>query len=112
MNTVRKLTTGAVVVIGIVAALGSETVDVKPMPTSGSRADGTVDLSFEYHRFDTIHIDEGHALTKAKTTCANWGYSGAQPFGGNRRECLDPPDCYRYRVTTTYQCTGPIGSGL
>src|SRR3974390_811316 len=53
--------------------------------TGGSRANGTVDLSFEYGMFEKPHWDWNQAHDEAAQRCAAWGYSGAERFGGTMK---------------------------
>jgi hypothetical protein len=78
----------------------------------GSRADGTVDLAYEYGLFEEPQVDVAGAASTAAERCAVWGYSGAEPFGGGREQCLQRNgygNCLRAVVTVTYQCTGSPG---
>ena len=76
--------------------------------TGGSRADGTVKLSYEYGRFEQPQVDVSQGIRVAKARCAAWGYSGAEPFGGNTKVCNQPSSggCESWLVTTEYQCIG------
>ncbi|MBV9694833.1 MAG: hypothetical protein JO261_14135 [Alphaproteobacteria bacterium] len=77
--------------------------------TGGSRADGTVNLSFNYGLFEQPKIDWGAALETARTSCKAWGYSDAQKFGGGLQHCEAMNgygQCMAWAVTVTYQCTG------
>ena len=47
------------------------------IPTGGSRADGTVKLSYEYGLFEKPQIDPAQGEIAAKQRCSLWGYSGA-----------------------------------
>lgn len=79
------------------------------VPTGGSRADGTVNLSFEYGMFEKPQVDWDQANREAAQRCAAWGYSGAQAFGGNTQRCEAVNgygNCVRFLVTAAYQCTG------
>jgi YecR-like lipoprotein len=79
----------------------------------GSRADGTVDLSYEYGGLQQPQIDESQGVDLAATTCAGWGYSSSQPFGGTLNRCEEVNGygmCLRYLVTRKYQCLGAPGS--
>src|SRR5438309_1804029 len=82
--------------------------------TGGSRADGTVDLSYEYGLFQVPHEDQVQGGTLATSKCAAWGYSGAEPFGGETRICSVPTNsgCARFLVTRKYQCTANSPSPL
>ncbi|ODA66232.1 hypothetical protein A7A08_02879 [Methyloligella halotolerans] len=76
--------------------------------TGGSRADGTVDLSYEYAALEKPVVNEAQGLITAQQKCAAWGYSGAEAFGGRKEECqyANEYGCMKYFVTVKYQCTG------
>src|SRR6185437_824607 len=79
------------------------------VPVGGSRADGTVNLSYEYGIFEAPHVDVAQAQATATARCTAWGYTGAEPFGGQMSKCEafnGYGSCMRYLVTVTYQCTG------
>lgn len=80
------------------------------IPSGGSRADGAVQMSYEYGLFESPVVDMGQGTAAAGNTCHGWGYSGAQPFGGQTRKCLVRDDsgggCVRMQVTVQFQCTG------
>lgn len=81
--------------------------------TGGSRADGTVKMSYEYGRFETPQVNGAQGTATAKQRCAAWGYSGAEPFGGATKQCVNSSNsgCNRWMVTFEYQCTGtPVAS--
>lgn len=99
--------TWAILLLGL-AISGCATQETL-VPTGGSRADGTVQLSYEYGLFQKPMVDVSQATQAAANTCAGWGYSGAQPFGGqlNRCEAFNGyGNCIRTLVTVTFQCTG------
>jgi len=82
-------------------------------PTGGSRADGTVKLTYEYGKFEQPQVDKAQGLRAAKAKCAAWGYSSAEPFGGSTKICTAPSNngCNAWQVTTEYQCIGsPVNS--
>lgn len=83
--------------------------------TGGSRADGTVRLSYEYKDWPLTvpKVDAEQALTTAIARCKGWGYSGAEPFGGHSSLCTKQgliSGCGTWTVTLTYQCTGNLPS--
>ncbi|QJD30915.1 YecR family lipoprotein [Methylococcus geothermalis] len=45
--------------------------------TGGSRADGTVQLSYTWRRFEQPVVDGAQGVALATSRCAAWGYSGA-----------------------------------
>ena len=85
------------------------TVQKELVPTGGSRADGTVNLSYEYGVFEKPQVNMSLAQVSAQQRCAAWGYTGAEPFGGQLNKCERVNgygDCLQTLVTVTYQCTG------
>jgi hypothetical protein len=85
------------------------TVQKQLVPTGGSRADGTVSLSYEFGMFERPQVDGTQGVVAAQQRCAAWGYSGAEPFGGSLNRCQAADgygNCVRTLVTVTYQCTG------
>lgn len=95
----------AIAVIGL--TLSACAIQQTWLPTSGSRADGTVTLSYEMGMFESGKADIATGIAAAAERCAAWGYAGAEPFGGTMSECTssDPEwGCVRTRVSATYQC--------
>lgn len=78
--------------------------------TGGSRADGTIELSYEYGRFQAPRVNEQQGVTLAKRRCKAWGYSDAEPFGGKKQTCSfsDANGCAQWFVTAQYQCLGSL----
>jgi YecR-like lipoprotein len=76
--------------------------------TNGSRADGTVTLSYEYGLFESPQENQEQGITLASSTCAGWGYSSSQPFG-EIQQCNGVNGygrCVHWMVTRRYQCVG------
>src|SRR5215469_6157064 len=99
------------ILVAAVAAsfLTSCATPVTPEPVGGSRADGTVKLSFEFGIFQRPVVDWNGALDRARQSCSAWGYTGAERFGGGMQQCEAVNgygQCMRMLVTYTYQCTG------
>jgi len=103
-----KLVTLFAVSVLVVMFMQGCAVQKQLVPTGGSRADGTVKLSFEYGMFESPQLDGQQGLSAARQRCAAWGYSDAQPFGGSTKKCSNYSgrDCIRWLVTIEYQCTG------
>jgi hypothetical protein len=81
--------------------------------TGGSRADGTVQLSYEYGEFQEPEVDDAQGVELAASRCAAWGYTGSDPFGGVIRKCEafgGYGNCLSWFVTKNYQCTGAPSS--
>lgn len=97
------------VVLAVVSMSGCA-VQKQWIPTEGSRADGSVTLSFEYGGFEAPSVDNEHGKALAKQKCVAWGYTDAEPFGGVYTTCVVPGSsgCNRYRATSKYQCLGNL----
>ena len=96
--------------IGVVAVLlvlaGCATPEIM-QATGGSRADGTVDLSYEYGLFQKPVVDIASAQVPASNRCKAWGYTAAEPFGGQINHCHQfngYGQCLDLLVTVKYQC--------
>ncbi|HOO81886.1 MAG TPA: YecR family lipoprotein [Alphaproteobacteria bacterium] len=74
--------------------------------TGGSKADGTVTLSYSYGGFEQPVVDYASALTTAKDKCKAWGYKNAEAFGGESLKCLayNAYGCTQQQVDVMYQC--------
>jgi len=79
---------------------------VTMVATGGSRADGTVTLSYEHDSLERPVVDMQQAAITAAEKCKVWGYTDAEPFGGAISHCADSHGCDWRIVTATYQCTG------
>lgn len=103
-----KLTRIAIIA-AIAALLAGCTVQKELVPIGGSRADGTVLLSYEVGLYEKPQIDHAAGRAAALRTCNGWGYSGAEPFGGATDRCISRNGyghCMAWRVNIPYQCTG------
>lgn len=91
------------------------TVQKEWTATGGSRADGTVDLAFQYGAFEKPQVNDAQGVELAASTCAGWGYTASQPFGGTMTKCEAVNgygNCLRTLVTRKYQCMGAPGSSV
>ena len=82
-------------------------VNKVPVATSGSKADGSVDMSYQVFRFEAPVVDWNAALRKAAKRCESWGYSKAEGFEGTVSSCQaynGYGTCVHAIVTRTYQC--------
>lgn len=80
--------------------------------TGGSRADGTVELAFEYGMFEKPEVSDAQGVELAASTCAGRGYTASQAFGGTMSKCEAANaygNCLRTLVTRKYQCLGAPG---
>ena len=106
----KMISIGAVALCAALAACASAKTY---SATGGSRADGTVRLSYEFGMLEVPTVDENQGLTLAKQRCSVWGYTGAEAFGGTTSQCTAPSSsgCMTTLVTKEYQCTGTGGRG-
>ena len=74
--------------------------------TGGSRADGVVRLAFNKGTLQRVQLDESQAISVATERCKNWGYNGAEAFGGVTYQCIQTGQygCVTETVTKEYQC--------
>lgn len=94
--------------VALVTLLSACAVNITPVATGGSKADGIVELGFEHSHMQKPVIDEEAALKTAQARCAAWGYQKADKFGGHKRQCLAGSGlggCSQFMVTIQYQCT-------
>ncbi|MCI0552510.1 MAG: YecR-like lipofamily protein [Anaerolineae bacterium] len=78
-----------------------------PVPTGGSRADGVVELSYEVGMFEKPEVDWATANRSASERCRAWGYTSAEPFGGQKTNCQHYNaygNCTQAIITVDYQC--------
>lgn len=87
---------------------GCATAAVKtPQATGGSKADGTVDLSYSFTWLEKPVVDWTTAQESAISRCQAWGYKKADAFGGHKTACQafdGYGNCISTVVTVTYQC--------
>lgn len=102
MNPIRYLL--ALVLMASLAACATADKDMQAV--GGSRSQGIVYLTYEYHFLSDPEPDQAAGRATARERCVGWGYSDAQPFNNATRRCRDRL-CWVYVVTVPYQCTGP-----
>ena len=81
--------------------------------TGGSRADGTVDMAYDFRAFETPVVSQQQAASIAKSKCSVWGYSDAEAFGGMTQICHQRNGygtCLAGQVVIKYQCLGNLNS--
>lgn len=88
------------------------TVQKEWAATGGSRADGTVELAFEYGGFEKPQVNNAQGVDLAASMCSGWGYTGSQPFTPmSKCEAVNAyGNCLRFLVTRKYQCLGAPAS--
>lgn len=97
-----------ILLILIALSFSACAVQKEMVATGGSRADGTIKLSYQVSPIELPIIDENRSLTAAAQRCQAWGYENAEKFGGSNTTCTSPSfvGCALYTITTEYQCTG------
>jgi hypothetical protein len=70
-----------------------------------SEAEGVVNLSYEYRRFESPQVDERAGINMARDRCKDWGFRDAQRKGEDR-QCKDgtEADCSKWLVIRHYRC--------
>ena len=109
MMATRKSVTALAAMILAGTVLTGCTVQKDLVPVGGSRSDGTVILAYEVGLYEKAQLDHAAGHAAARKTCAGWGYSGAEPFGGATDRCISRNgygQCMAWRVNIPYQCTG------
>lgn len=99
----------AVTIIGLSIAGCSTRKDF--YATGGSRADGVIDVAYDYNRMETPVVDKKQAYSIAKSKCSLWGYGDAEPFGGQLQTCQARSgfgECSAWQVVIKYQCLGGL----
>ena len=99
------------IVAAIAATVAGCATTKELVPIGGSRADGTVQMAYEYMNYERPEVDAEAARVSARQRCQAWGYKDAEAFGGAMTQCLQSNNygCAQTRVTVTYQCTGANG---
>jgi hypothetical protein len=69
------------------------------------QAAGTVQLSYEYRKFENPQVDERAGTEMARARCEEWGFKSATRKAEDRA-CTDgqESDCRKWRVTREYRC--------
>lgn len=97
-----------IALVGGALLSGCAAVHKTPMPSGGSKSDGTVDLSYTVSFMEYVQPNWEEAQKKATERCKAWGYSKARPFSSDQRKCnrwgTISRDCTQDLITRTYQC--------
>jgi hypothetical protein len=66
---------------------------------------GTVQLSYEYRKFENPQVDERAGTEMARERCEEWGFKSATRKAEDR-VCIDGLEnaCKKWRVTREYRC--------
>jgi hypothetical protein len=106
------LKTSAIIALSICTVLISACSTKTPFyAMGGSRADGTVDMAYDFKPFETPIIDRNQAQSVAKVKCQVWGYKDAEAFGGRIQNCYVRNrfgTCTQGQIVEKYQCVGDL----
>ena len=76
--------------------------------SGGSKADGTVQMSYTEGRYEVVQVDEVTSMIRAKRRCISWGYTSAEAFDFVSRKCqsinVTLGGCNSWLITKEYQC--------
>jgi hypothetical protein len=69
---------------------------------------GTVQLSYEFRKFENPQVDERAAIETARERCKGWRYQNAHRTG-EERVCISGTEtnCSKWRLIRSYQCDAP-----
>ena len=100
------------VLMAVIAAVATGCATKKDFyATGGSRADGTVDMAYDFRPFETPVVSQQQAQSIAKSKCAVWGYRDAESFGGMTQNCYRRNEfgtCTAGQNIIKYQCIGNL----
>jgi len=102
-----NLKLGAVALLSVLALTACE-VQKTPVPTGGSRADATVEMSYNIAGLEVAVVDWEAAEEGAKMRCNAWGYRNTDAFEGTITQCQASDfygNCNMATVKRVYQCT-------
>jgi hypothetical protein len=105
----RRLAIGLMLALSCASVLSGCSVHKDFYATGGSRADGVVDVGYEYQSNEQPVADRTQAYQIARSKCALWGYGDAEPFGPAQQTCEARSgfgQCAAFRVSIKYQCLG------
>jgi len=91
----------------VILALAAGCTTYKLWNEAGSDQDSaTVDLSYEFRKYESPQVDERAGQQMARERCMDWGYTNAHRKGEDR-QCIDGAGeaCNKWRVTRQYRCT-------
>ena len=100
----------ALIVVGVSLFLTGCSTPVQMYPFSGSRADGSIKMAYNYRLFEKPEVNLMQAKIDATRKCQSWGYDSAEPFGGKTKRCVERSGlgCNETEVVVEYQCLGDL----
>jgi hypothetical protein len=103
---IRKLPTLAVTAIAAGAVFAGCTTYKLWTESDSNQAEGTIQLSYEYRKFESPQVDERAGVELARERCGDWGFRNGAARKGEERICIDgtQSDCAKWRVVREYRC--------
>jgi len=83
-------------------------VQVYPSIIDGSKADGTLTISYEVIAYTKPIVHWEEVIQSSRSKCQLWGYKDVEFFGGGTSKCNNIDlngNCCRWLVTYKCQCT-------
>lgn len=100
--------------VASVAACAGTPVTKTPVAISGSKADGTIRMSYEEGFHENVTVDWANGEANALKRCSAWGYTRVDSFAGGSRTCIErgrgifngvpAGQCAMWQHTKDYQC--------
>ncbi len=74
--------------------------------SDSNQQEGTIEIAYEFRRFENPQVDERAAASLVRDRCADWGFRNGAARQGEGRTCIDGTgdNCSRWRVTREYRC--------
>jgi hypothetical protein len=103
-GNVSEMTRISILLVALAASAGCTTY--KLWTEYGENPDqGTLQLSYEYRKYENPQVDERAGIERARERCRDWGWKDAQRKGEDR-QCKDgtESDCSKWLVIREYRC--------
>lgn len=107
MNATHRL----IITLAAAATLAGCATPKNFYAVGGSRADGTIDMAYDFAQFEKPVVNHQQAQTIAKSKCGVWGYKMAESFGGQTINCQQRDgwgNCVAGQIVIKYQCQGNL----
>ena len=102
----RKFPTFAATIVAAGAVLAGCTTYKLWTESDSDQNAGTLQLSYDYRKFENPQVDERAGTELARERCADWGFRNGAARKGEERTCVDGAqgDCAKWRVVREYRC--------
>lgn len=98
--------TRALPIVAVLAVMAGCTTYKFWTESDSDQDQGTIEISYEFRRFENPQVDDRAATTLVRERCADWGFRDGATREGESRACVDgaTENCGRWRVTREYRC--------